>query len=325
MINMTKEIILSGIQPSGKLHIGNYLGALKNFVKLQDSHQCYFFIADYHSITENYDPKTKQQQIIELAKDFLAAGLDPTKCTIFIQSHVQQHTELGWILNCVTPISYLERMTQYKDKAGRQKENINIGLFDYPVLQAADILMYKVTAVPVGKDQDQHVELTRQIAKFFNNRFGQTFIEPKTLHTEIPKVMSLLDPNKKMSKSLGDNHCIYLDDEPETINKKISKAITDTGDGSSQGSKNLLELVKIFGKKEVYQKLFSDSQSGNLKYSELKKTLADDIEKYFSDFRKKKKEISDKTIKNILAEGAIKAQATAENTMAEVRKKIGIR
>jgi len=322
---MKKEIILSGIQPTGKLHIGNFLGALKNFVELQNQYECYFFIADYHSITENYDPKLKQQQVMELAKDFLAAGLNPKKCTIFIQSYIPEHLELNWIFNCVTPISYLERMTQYKDKASRQKENINMGLFDYPVLQAADILIYKATAVPVGQDQDQHVELTRQIARFFNNRFGQTFIEPKTLHTEAPKIMSLLTPDKKMAKSLGDSHCLYIDDEPQVIKEKLAKAVTDTGDGQGLGAQNLLDLVKIFSVREIYDKFLSDSKAGELKYSELKEKLATDIANYFAGFRERKKKITEKEIKKVLDQGAKKAQKVAQETMAEVRKKIGIR
>src|SRR3990167_984899 len=186
------RVIVSGIQPSGKLHIGNYLGMLSNAVKLQDEYHCYYFVADMHSLTENYRPQDKPQQILDAVMDLLALGVDPEKSVIFIQSQVPEHAELAWYFNTITPIASLERMTQYKDKTGRQKENINVGLFDYPVLQAADILMYRATAVPVGKDQDQHVELTRQIARFFNNRFGQTFTEPKTLHTDTPKVMSLL-------------------------------------------------------------------------------------------------------------------------------------
>jgi len=320
-----KEIILSGIQPSGKLHIGNYLGSLRNFVELQKKHECYFFIADYHSISEDYDPKTKQSQVIELTKDYLAAGLDPKKCTIFVQSHLPQHTELTWIFNCVTPISYLERMTQYKDKASRQKHNVNMGLFDYPVLQAADILMYKATAVPVGVDQDQHVELTRQIARFFNNCFGDTFAEPKTMHTDTPKVMSLLEPEKKMSKSLGNNHCIYIDDEPDVIKSKLTKAVTDTGDGKGVGAQNLLDLVAIFSGKNVHDKFVSDSKSGNLKYSELKQKLADDIAEYFADFRKQKKKITVSDAKKVLADGAKRAGKIASQTLGEVRKKIGIR
>lgn len=322
---MSREIILSGIQPTGRLHIGNYLGSLKNFIELQSKHDCFFMIADYHSITENYDPKLKPEQIRDLAANFLAAGLDPKKCVIFVQSAVPEHTELAWIFDCVTPIAYLERMTQYKDKALRQKENINTGLFTYPVLQAADILIYHATAVPVGIDQDQHVELTRQIARFFNNRFGQTFAEPKTLHTETPKVMSLLEPDKKMSKSLGDSHCIYLDDEPEIISKKISRAVTDTGGGKSSGAKNLLDLLQNFSEPKIYQKFVAASKTGNLKYSELKKQLADDISSHFADFRIAKKKIKPGDIDKILTAGAKQAQKVAIKTMTEIRVKIGLR
>ena len=326
-ITQPKDIILSGIQPTGRLHLGNYLAALKNFTQLQNQYQCYFFIADYHSITENYNPAEKQAQILNLAIDFLAAGLDPKKCTIFVQSQIPEHLELAWIFECLTPISYLERMTQYKDKAARQVQNINAGLFTYPILQAADILIYKATMVPVGSDQDQHVELTRQIARFFNNCFGQTFIEPKTLHTETPKIMSLLEPDKKMSKSLGDNHCLYIDDEPEIIKEKLARAVTDIGTGQSTGSKNLLDLVKIFADQKIYQKFLADRERRKLKYSELKQVLAKDITDYFTDFRKKKKELEKRPliVKKALAEGLKKAKLIAEKTIAEVRKKIGIR
>ena len=221
-----KQTIFSAIQPSGELHIGNYLGALKNFVELQDKYNCFFFIADYHSITGDYDPKEKSKQILELALDFLAAGFDPKKCTIAVQSQIPEHTELAWIFNTITPISELQRMTQFKDKSQNQEKNINMGLFDYPVLQAADILMYKADAVPVGEDQIQHIELTRKIARFFNNKFGETFPEPKDIITETPKIMSLTDPTKKMSKSHGPKSYIGINDEPEVIQKKIRKAVT---------------------------------------------------------------------------------------------------
>ena len=322
---MKKEIILSGIQPTGKLHIGNYFGALKHFVELQNQHQCYFCIVDYHSITADHDPKIKQAQVLELAKEFLAAGLDPKKCTLFIQSYVPEHMELAWVLNSITPVSFLERMTQFKDKADLQMKNINMGLFDYPVLQAADILIYKATAVPVGKDQEQHLELTREIARLFNNKFGQTFVEPKTLMTEVPKVMSLLEPDKKMSKSLGDNHCIYLDDEPETIKKKISKAVTDTGDGKSTGAQNLLDLVKLFGNINTYEKLAANQKAGTLKYAELKEQLTIDIANYFFDFRSAKQKLSDKEVKKVFEQGSKQASQVAQATMEEIRQKIGIR
>ena len=185
--------------------------------------------------------------------------------------------------------------------------------------------MYRVTAVPVGQDQDQHVELTRQIARFFNNRFGQTFTEPKTIHTDTPKVMSLLTPEKKMSKSLGDNHCLYIDDEPKVIAAKLAKAVTDTGDGQGLGARNLLDLIKIFSDDKTYKRFQAEKNSGTLKYSELKEILAQDIADYFADFRKRKKQISQKEVEKTLADGAKKAQAIAQKTMTEVRIKIGLR
>lgn len=322
---MKKEIVLSGIQPTGKLHIGNYFGALKNFVELQNEHDCFFGIVDYHSIATDYDPKAKQAQIIETAKEFLAVGLDPKKCNLFIQSYIPEHMELAWVFSSVTPVSFLERMTQFKDKASRQSQNINTSLLTYPVLQAADILIYKATAVPVGKDQEQHLELSREIARMFNNKFGNYFIEPKTLSSETPKIMSLLEPDKKMSKTLGENHCIYLDDEPEVIKKKISKAVTDTGDGKGQGAQNLLDLLKLFSSAEVVKKFNDAAKNNELKYSELKEQLAKDISDYFKDFRDKKKKLSDAKVKKIFEKGSANARKVAIKTLEEVRVKIGIR
>ena len=320
-----KQIIFSAIQPSGELHIGNYLGALKNFVELQDKYECYFFIADYHSITGNYNPKEKSKQIFNLALDFLAAGLDPKKCTIAVQSQVPEHTELAWIFNTVTPLSELQRMTQFKDKSQDQEKNINMGLFDYPVLQAADILMYKADAVPVGQDQIQHIELTRKVARFFNNKFGQTFPEPKDLITETPKIMSLTDPTKKMSKSHGPKSYIGINDEPEIIQKKIRKAISTT-----EYNKDIYSfyttLLEKFGMKE-HKKYFTEKlENQDIKFSELKDALAEDIANYFKDFREKRKELekNPKKIKKILDEGAEKARVIAQETMKEVKEKVGL-
>lgn len=320
-----KDIILSGIRPTGKIHIGNYLGSLSNFVKLQTKYDCYFFIADLHSLNEQYSAKEKKEQIINLVKDYLAAGLDPKKCTIFTQSHLPQHSELTVIFSNIIPVSYLYRMTQFKEKStDRENEKVNAGLLFYPILMAADILMYKSTIIPVGQDQTQHVELARDVAGFFNHRYGQTFPEPKPLFTETPKIMSLLLPDKKMSKTLGENHCIYIDDEPEVIKQKLARAVTDTGDGKSLGAKNLLDLVKIFSTKKIYDKFISDQNIGQLKYSELKIQLAQDMADYFADFRKRKAAISDKKVEQILAKGAKVAAKTADKTMAEVKAKIGL-
>ncbi|MBN1779109.1 MAG: tryptophan--tRNA ligase [Candidatus Buchananbacteria bacterium] len=322
---MIKEIILSGIRPTGRLHIGNYFGALKNFVNLQKDYQCFFFIADLHSLNESFDPKEKHQQIVNLAKDYLAAGLDPKKCTIFLQSDIPQHAELSVILGSVVPVAYLFRMTQFKEKSSdRALDKVNAGLLYYPILMAADILMYDAAKIPVGLDQTQHVELARDVARFFNNKYGQTFIEPKPLYTDNPKIMSLLEPAKKMSKSLGDNHCIYLDDEPEVIKKKISKAVTDTGDGKGLGAKNLLNLIAIFSEPKINQQFLTQAKNKELKYSELKEQLATDLINYLSDFRENKKKITNQQIKKVLADGQKKVEKIVTAKMATVKKRIGI-
>ncbi|MFA6096133.1 MAG: tryptophan--tRNA ligase [Candidatus Paceibacterota bacterium] len=328
MTNQTGKRVFSAIQPSGELHIGNYLGALKNFIKLQNEYECFFFIADYHSITENYDPKEKPKQIMNLALDMLAAGLDPNKCTIAIQSQICEHAELAWIFNTITPMAFLERMTQYKDKALAQKQNVNVGLFDYPVLQAADILIYKADLVPVGQDQVQHVELTRNIARFFNNKFGKTFPESEPILTETPKIMSLIDPTKKMSKSHGPKTYIGINDEPKNIIDKIKKATTDMGTTGEMtpASKNLFLLMEIFGKKEHYNEFLAQHKNGTIKYSQFKETLGQDIADYFTPFRERRKELEAKPdeVKKILAEGAEKARKIAHETMKEVKEKIGL-
>lgn len=328
-MSLSQAKILSGIQPSGKLHIGNYLGALKNFVALQNSgdHDCYFCIVDYHSITEDYDPKDKPGQILDLAMDFLAAGLDPKKSTIFLQSLVPEHLELTWIFDTVTPIAELTRMTQFKDKAAKQARNINAGLFTYPVLQAADILIYKPAAVPVGHDQLQHLELTNDIARRFNRKFSPTFAEIKPLLTATPRVMSLKDPDKKMSKS-DPASCIFLTDEPDEILEKLKRAVTDTAPGAakSAGVANLFSLLEYFGDKAELDRFNRDYQAGTIRYSELKEALAHAISDYFSDFRTKRKKLAEKpeAVKKIILNGSKQARKVAQDTLAEVKNKIGI-
>ena len=325
--------IISGIQPSGKLHIGNYLGAIKNWLKLQrdSKNECFFFIADYHSITENCDPKQKSKEILDLATDLLALGLDPKKSVIFQQSQILFHTELAWIFNTIVKIPELERMTQFKDKAKEQKQNINIGLFDYPVLMAAYILIYKAEAVPVGEDQIQHLELTREIARRFNDKFGKTFPEPKLILTETPKIMSLTDPTKKMSKSGGDKSYIALTDSPEIIKEKIKSAVSDTGgQDKNAGGDNLLSifnaLTETKEEKTEYVNYKKDYGAGRLKYSEFKPRLAELIINYFADYRQKRAELSKNPeyIKKVLKDGADKASAIAEKTLKEVKEKIGL-
>ncbi len=314
-----KDRILSGIQPTGELHIGNYLGSLKNFVELQDKFECYFCIVDLHSLTEDFKPgETKRNQILDLAATFLAAGLDPQKCTIFIQSHIPAHTELAWIFNTITPMGELERMTQYKDKSARQAANINVGLFDYPVLMAADILLYKPTHVPVGHDQIQHLELTNTIARKFNNKFGKTFKEIKPYMQKPLRIMSLSDPTRKMSKSEPGSF-INMDDEPAEILRKLKKAVTATDtDQGSPGVENLKFLLEQFGG--------TDQVEDFTKYAELKTTLAKVIADYFADFRDKKAKLlkNPKEVTEILVEGAKKARVVANQTLSEVKEKIGL-
>lgn len=328
---MTKRpVIVSGIQPTGNLHIGNYLGAVKNWVDLQNSgkYDCYFFIADLHSLTGDRSSEERREQILRTASELLAAGIDPKKSTFFVQSHVAEHTELGWVFNCVTPIAELERMTQFKDKSQSQVKNVNVGLFTYPTLMAADILLYRANAVPVGQDQTQHTELTNDIVRWFNKHYGTYFSGVKPVFTETPKIMSLLEPMKKMSKSLGQGHVIELADEPGVIEKKLKKAVTATeGGAGSPGVANLLGLLKIFGDKKVYTQFVKAEKDGSIRYGDLKTELAGVIGNTFADFRVRRDELmrGHDEVGEILAEGMEKAKVVAEKTMDKVREMVGIR
>ncbi len=322
-----KEIIVSGIRASGKLHIGNYLGALKQFIQLQNdsAKKCYFFIADLHAITTPFEPEELTDTILDITATYLAAGLDPEKCVFFPQSQVLEHTQLAWIFNCLLPLPELERMTQYKDKARQQKENINAGLLTYPALMAADILIYKGEAVPVGEDQVQHVELSRVVARKFNNQFGETFPEPKPFLHKPLRIMSLTDPTKKMSKT-GDES-LLLDDEPKEIQRKLKKAVTASEAGKkSPGEENLMLLLSHFGKDDEIRYFTKAQNDGTLKYSELKETLAKNIAEYFAEFREKKKELLDRPqyLAEVLGQGAAKARKTAQQTLLEAKQKIGL-
>ena len=346
-----KKIVISGIQPSGKSHLGNWAGAFKHWVKLQDDprYECSFFIADYHSLSGDYDPKEKRAQILDMMTNLLAIGLDPEKCTLFVQSDIREHTELCWAFNTVTPISFLERMTQFKDKAERQTENVNMGLLDYPVLQAADILIHKGELVPVGRDQIQHVELARDVARFFNRKYGvDEFPEPGPLLTETPKLRSLADPLKKMSKSHGEKTFLALDDDPETLKSKLARAVTETtgrvtmteeeierqlalpaGERDDEalrgqaGVWNLLAMLRMTGNEEDVKRIL-DSQP--IRYSELKALVAEKVADSFAEFREKKAELLAKPdkVRKIYDKGAVKARKTAQETMSRVREIIGI-
>lgn len=326
---MSKPVIVSGIQPTGNLHIGNYLGAVKNWLELQNSgkYDLYIFIADLHSLTGKLTAVQLSEQVKITAAELLAAGIDPNKTTFFVQSHVQEHTELAWIFNCVTLMNELEKMTQFKDKTAQQI-SATAGLFTYPILQAADILIYKGGLVPVGQDQIQHVELTRDIARWFNNKYGEFFPETKHLLTNVPKVMSLLEPEKKMSKSLGLGHVVQLCETPEEIENKLKKAVTATVGGAvAPGVTNLLGLLKEFGDKTVYNQFVQAEKQGDIRYGDLKKALSEAISSKFTDFREKRTKLLKDTKKmdKILAKGAKKAQKVAKTNMEEVRKLVGIR
>lgn len=327
---MKQETIISGVQATGRMHIGNYLGALKQFVDIQNEGklQCYFFVADLHALTVPRDPKKLRQDTLEVVAEYIAAGLDPEKSVIFVQNHVLEHAELAWIFNCITPIGELERMTQFKDKGRTQKDSVNAGLLTYPTLMAADILLYKPNFVPVGDDQVQHIELSRIIARKFNKQFGEVFPEPKPFLRKPLRIMSLKDPAKKMSKT-GDEP-LYMDDTPSEIQAKLKKAVTATGgEGSastSEGVENLMFLMDQFGDAAVTAQFRGAIKDGSIKYSELKSVLADSIADYFAEFREKKAALLDdkQKIAQILADGAEKARQVAQKTMLEVKEKTGL-
>ncbi|MBI2051011.1 MAG: tryptophan--tRNA ligase [Parcubacteria group bacterium] len=323
-----KNLIFSGIQPTGALHLGNYLGAVKQWTDLQHEHESIFCIVDYHAMTIEYDPKKLPERISGLALDLLACGIDPEKATLFVQSQVAEHTELGWIFNTLTPIAELERMTQYKDKSEQNKQNINAGLFTYPVLQAADVLLYKANLVPVGEDQVQHVELMRVISRRFNKAFGKLFPEPKPLLTKQARVMSLSDPTKKMSKSLGDKHYIALSDSDEVIKKKVRCAVTATeGREKSPGVENLFAILEALGGEKLADELKRQHKKGSLQYSDLKDVVANTIISHLKPIRERRAALEKERerIGEILIEGAEAAQKIAQQTMREVREKIGVR
>jgi tryptophanyl-tRNA synthetase len=323
---MKQETILSGVQATGRMHIGNYLGALKQFVDIQNEGKlkCYFFVADLHALTVPRDPKQLRKDTIEVVAEYIAAGLDPEKSVIFIQNHVLEHAELAWIFNCLTPVGELERMTQYKDKGRAQKESANAGLLTYPILMAADILLYKPNFVPVGEDQIQHIELSRVVARKFNKQFGKVFPEPQPFLRKPLRIMSLKDPNKKMSKT-GDEP-LYLDDSPSEIQAKLKKAVTASGAEGSSGVDNLMFLMEQFAEPTVVGEFRGAIKDGSIKYSDLKNTLAESMANYFTDFRKKKKELlADKQrLAQILSDGAEQAREIAHKTMFEVKEKTGL-
>ena len=326
-----KKQILSGIQPSGILTLGNYLGALRNWVKIQDEYDCKFFVADLHAITVDQNPETLNKNIKSVIMQYIACGLNPEKNTIFIQSHVHEHAELGWILNCFSYMGELSRMTQYKDKSKKQ-DNVKVGLFDYPVLMAADILLYDADFVPVGEDQRQHLEIARDIAKRFNSTYNKEIFKlPKGLITEsTSRIMSLQDPTKKMSKSDSNKDAfISLLDDRETVRKKIKKAVTDSENiikysNEKPGIKNLMDIYSAITEKK-YEDI--EEEFKNVGYGKFKEIVAEAISDVLEPIQKKYYELSlpenDKYIKDICKKGADISHNIAKDKLARVYEAVG--
>lgn len=324
-----KKSIFSGIQPSGRLHIGNYVGAMKNMIALQDDYSCIYGIVDYHAMTVRFNPKEMEERIFSAAVDYLAAGIDPENSILMLQSTVSEHTELAWILNTITPISWLSRVPTFKEKSKENPDYVNMGLFDYPVLMAADIILYKAHVVPVGDDQVAHLELTREIVRRFNSTFGQIFPEPKAKLGEISRIPGL-DGVNKMSKSLS--NCIYLDETKEEIWKKLSTAVTDTNrkkktDPGNPDICNIFTMHKAFSKQEDIEHCTHGCRTAGIGCLDCKKILLDNMYKELEPIQNKQRGLRSKKdyIYEVLNDGHKKAKKIATGTMAEVYDKIGIK
>lgn len=324
-----KKRILSGAQPTGELHLGNYIGALKNWVALQEEYESFFCIVNLHAITLPQNPAELRKKTLDLARVYLASGVDPQQSTVFVQSDVPQHAELAWVLNCVARIGELERMTQFKDKSGGKGEKVSVGLFTYPILMAADILLYQANLVPVGQDQKQHLELTRDLAARFNRDFGETFAIPEPFIPKLgAKIMSLAEPLKKMSKSDENlNATIFLNDSPDTILKKFKKAQTDSAteivfDENRPGVDNLLTIYQVVTEKSRGE---IESHFSGKGYGHLKVELAEAVIEYLKPFQTKMAEIDDAELEKLLKLGAEKARTVASETLLTVYQNIGLK
>lgn len=323
-----KKRIFSGAQPTGSLHIGNYLGALKNWVALQDEYESYFCIVNLHAVTLPQNPEILQQKTLDLARIYLAAGINPEKSTIFIQSDVSEHAELAWILSCAARMGELERMTQFKDKGKGNAERAGVGLFTYPVLMASDILLYQTNLVPVGQDQKQHLELTRDLAERFNRDFGMTFTVPEPFIPPVgANILSLQEPTKKMSKSDENaNGAIFLLDDADTILKKFKKAVTDSGteitfDDSRPAIKNLLTIYQLMTDKTAEECETNFTGKG---YGQFKTETAEAVIEFLKPFQERVKNYTDEDLKAVLKTGAEKARTIARETLQDVYAKMGI-
>jgi tryptophanyl-tRNA synthetase len=325
--------VFSGIQPTGVIHLGNYVGAIRQWAELQREHESYFCIVDLHAITTPYDPKDLPLRVLDAAAANIAAGIDPARSVLFVQSHVPEHSELAWLLNVITPVGQLERMTQYKEKGRRTREGVMAGLLNYPVLMAADVLLYKASVVPVGDDQVQHVELMRDIAERFNKQFGNTFPVPDVRLTKGARIMALNDPGKKMSKSIPGSYIALVEPE-EQIRKKVKAAVTDPGpptrgsklDDATGGVANLFTLLDVLAPSR-YPEFVDAYQSGTIRYSDMKQVLADAMVARFAPIRDRYQELiaRPEELRATLAAGAARARPIAQETLAEVQGKMGLR
>jgi tryptophanyl-tRNA synthetase len=324
-----KKRVYSGIRATGRLHLGNYLGAVKGMLALQDEYDCVFSVVDLHTITVPYDPKTLQQSVRDIILDYLAAGLDPKKVLLEIQSKVPQHMELAYLISTIYPVSRLEDLPTYKDKKAQYPKYVNMGLLYYPVLMVADVLLYKGELVPVGIDQEPHLEVMREMVRKFNSMFGQTFPEPQRFKTEGEYIPSLAGGGK-MSKSVEGSY-INLTDDLETIKKRLASAPTDSGKEGGAVPKegpvaNLFKFLKLFALDSVYNKFESDYKEKKIRYSELKEVLAHAMYEHLKPFQEKRLEFvnSPELVDEIIKNGAQKCREKAEETMKEVREKMGL-
>ena len=326
---MERKIVYSAVQPSGNLTIGNYIGSIRNWLAMQNEYTCFYAMADLHAITVRQDPALLRQRTLELAALYIACGIDPKKCTLYVQSQVPQHAELTWVLNSLTYVGEMERMTQFKDKSARHADNINMGLMDYPVLMTADILLYQTECVPVGQDQTQHVEIARDIATRFNNRYGATFEVPKALiMKQGAKITSLQDPTKKMSKSdENPNACVFMNDERDVIIKKFKRAVTDSDNRiicaeEKPGISNLLSIYSAFKGCTIQE---AEQEFDGKGYGQFKVAVGEVVADALAPVQAEQKRIlADKAyLGGILQEGAAHARNTAQKTLDKVFEKVG--
>lgn len=330
--DIPKDIVMSGIRPTGKIHLGNYFGAIQNYIKMQEHYECYFMVADLHSLTTHPDTSTLQSNVKRVLAENIAAGLDPEKATLYCQSHIHETSELYLYLNMLAYKGELEKTVTFKDKARQHPENVNAGLLTYPVLQTADIILHRASFVPVGKDQEQHLEMARNFVVRFNHRYGRIFPEPQAFNfnQSLVKVPGL-DGSGKMSKSENDSATLYFADDDNTIRKKVMKAKTDSGPTENNAVKpdyieNIFMLMHLVSTTDTIEKFESDYNNCCIRYGDMKKQLAEDMIQFISPIRNKTNEIlaDDTYLNNVMKNGAEKARESAKKTMNLVREVMGL-